>query len=160
MHNQFERQSTTAQKDSKRKHRIGRWIGAVLLLLLLILIFVIISNLRSTNYIRDDEVEVMTELLETESEIRTSSQGHRYTHTDYKTTLTPHVLRHGYATLLYEAGVDMYTAQRLLGHADIQTTMTVYTHLRERQEQASVGRLISHVQDAMTASAAPKKSAG
>ena len=74
MHNQFERQSTTAQKDSKRKHRIGRWIGAVLLLLLLILIFVIISNLRSTNYIRDDEVEVMTELLETESEIRVKAE--------------------------------------------------------------------------------------
>lgn len=98
--------------------------------------------------------------VETESEIRTSSQGRRYTHTDYRTTLTPHVLRHGYATLLYEAGVDMYTAQRLLGHADIQTTMTVYTHLRERQEQVSVGRLIAHVQDAMTASAAPRTSAG
>lgn len=91
--------------------------------------------------------------VETTEEARISAQGHRYTHTDYKTTLTPHVLRHGYATLLYEAGVDMYTAQRLLGHADIQTTMTVYTHLRERQEQASIGKLVSFVQGALDADA-------
>ena len=68
-------------------------------------------------------------------------------------------IRNGYATLLYEAGVDMYTAQRLLGHADIQTTMTVYTHLRERQEQASLGKLIAHVQGAMDASNLSDKAA-
>ena len=97
--------------------------------------------------------------VETSEEQRTSAQGRRYVYTDYKPTLTPHVLRHGYATLLYEAGVDMYTAQRLLGHADIQTTMTVYTHLRERQEQASVGKLIAHVQTALDASVPLKKEA-
>ena len=97
--------------------------------------------------------------VDSAAETRVSAQGRRYVHTDYKPNLTPHVLRHGYATLLFEAGVDMYTAQRLLGHADIQTTMTVYTHLRERQEQASVGKLISFVQASLDAPAAPSKSA-
>ena len=97
--------------------------------------------------------------VETATETRISAQGHRYTHTDYKVTLTPHVLRHGYATLLYEAGVDVYTARRLLGHADVQTTMTVYTHLRERQEQASIGKLVNFVQGALDASSETEKTA-
>ena len=59
--------------------------------------------------------------------------------------LTPHVLRHAYATMLFEAGVDVYTAQKLLGHADIDTTMAIYTHLRERQKNESIEKLKGHV---------------
>lgn len=94
--------------------------------------------------------------VETHEELRTSTQGKRYTYTHYRNTLTPHVLRHGYATLLFEADVDVYTAQRLLGHADVSTTMAVYTHLRERQQQKSVQKLITHVQGAIEASDAKK----
>lgn len=53
-----------------------------------------------------------------------------------------HVLRHGYATALFEAGVDVYTAQRLLGHANVEVTMGIYTHLRREQEEKSVEKLI------------------
>lgn len=45
--------------------------------------------------------------------------------------ITPHYLRHNYATMLYNSGVDVKTAQFLLGHADIQTTMNIYTHVSE-----------------------------
>ena len=38
-----------------------------------------------------------------------------------------HQLRHAYAKLLYRAGVDVKTAQGLLGHANIETTMNIYT---------------------------------
>lgn len=38
-----------------------------------------------------------------------------------------HQLRHSYAFMLYRSGVEAKTAQHLLGHSDIQTTMNVYT---------------------------------
>lgn len=55
--------------------------------------------------------------------------------------LTAHQLRHGCATIMFEAGVDVYTAQRILGHADITMTMAIYTELREKQQVKSVKKL-------------------
>lgn len=84
-----------------------------------------------------------------EPEIRTGKNGRRYVVHHYKPTLTAHHFRHGYATMLFEAQVDVYTAQKLLGHADIETTMAIYTHLRERQKNESIDKLKSHVTENM-----------
>lgn len=67
---------------------------------------------------------------------------------DGKHTLTAHVMRHGYATMLYDAGVDVYTAQRLLGHADVQTTLAIYTHLKESRNKEDIKKLNEYVLNA------------
>lgn len=51
-----------------------------------------------------------------------------------------HHLRHATATLLFESGVDVYTAQHILGHANVSTTLEIYTDLRKNHERKNVGK--------------------
>ncbi len=55
--------------------------------------------------------------------------------------ITPHCLRHTYATILHAAGVDVLTAQKLLGHSDVKTTLSIYTHLDDATAKKDISKL-------------------
>lgn len=59
----------------------------------------------------------------------------------YDLTLTAHQLRHGFATMLFEAGIDEKDAQNLMGHSDINTTRTIYTHIRDKRRAETAEKL-------------------
>ncbi len=56
-------------------------------------------------------------------------------------TFTPHELRHTFCTIMFEAGIDALTAKEQMGHADIQTTLSIYTHLSAQHKNLQVDKL-------------------
>ncbi len=57
----------------------------------------------------------------------------------WKPQITPHGMRHNFITMCWEAGMDVLLVMKIVGHADYQTTMNIYTHLsRKHLDQAKV----------------------
>ena len=55
--------------------------------------------------------------------------------------ITPHMLRHTFCTMMYFAGVDILAAKTQMGHADIKTTLQMYTHLDSVHKRKSMLKL-------------------
>ena len=77
---------------------------------------------------------------------------HGWSDSEGKPTIGLHNLRHGTATLLYEAGVDVYTAQHILGHANVTTTLAIYTELRKKHETKNVQKFSKKLSKMLSAS--------
>lgn len=56
-------------------------------------------------------------------------------------TATAHQFRHLYATMLFDAEITAKDAQKLLGHAQFQTTMDIYTHVRDQRTEKARNKL-------------------
>lgn len=62
-----------------------------------------------------------------------------------KYPITPHCLRHTFATLCFDAGIDPKTTAEMLGHADEKTTRDIYTHLRQNRIAEDAEKLQEYV---------------
>ena len=56
-------------------------------------------------------------------------------------TFTPHELRHTFCTIMFESGIDATTAQEQMGHSDIQTTLSIYTHLSSKHREKQINKM-------------------
>ena len=63
-------------------------------------------------------------------------------------TFTPHELRHTFCTIMFEAGIDAMTAKEQMGHSDIQTTLSIYTHLSAQHKETQVNKLDTFLNNA------------
>src|SRR5699024_417268 len=70
------------------------------------------------------------------------------TQSDLKKQISPHTLRHCFATHLVEGGADLRAVQELLGHSSIMTT-EIYTHINNEYLRHTINRFhpMNHVSD-------------
>lgn len=67
------------------------------------------------------------------------------TETGAGVTLTPHQLRHTFATICFDADLSAKDAAQLLGHSKVELTMDVYTHIRQSRAQRTAEQLNAFV---------------
>lgn len=60
--------------------------------------------------------------------------------------ITAHQLRHTFATILFEADINVKDAQSLMGHSDISVTQNIYTHIRQKRLESTAKTLNEHIQ--------------
>ena len=55
--------------------------------------------------------------------------------------ITPHALRHTFATRAFESGMKPKTVQEILGHSSLSMTMDLYTHVTEDMKAEEMKKL-------------------
>lgn len=65
---------------------------------------------------------------------------------------TPHDLRHTFCTMMYEAGIDVLVAKEQMGHSDVKTTLSIYTHLDTLHKERDLQKMDDFLQNYQNAS--------
>lgn len=105
------------------------------------------ESLMASLYLFDETIEHKDSVFAVETERRrklnSTRAGKEYKPlpTPQVSVLTAHYFRHNYASLLYNADVDVLSAQKWLGHKDISTTLNIYSHLGSGKEALQVDKL-------------------
>lgn len=60
-------------------------------------------------------------------------------------SLTPHQLRHAFATICFDAGLEEKDTAQIMGHSKIELTMNIYTHIKESRKQESANKLNAYL---------------
>lgn len=60
-----------------------------------------------------------------------------------KMNISPHSLRHTHASIFFESGATIKEVQERLGHADMNTTMNIYTHVTKKTQSATMKKINS-----------------
>ncbi len=60
--------------------------------------------------------------------------------------ITIHGIRHTHASLLFEAGANIKEVQERLGHADIQMTMNIYTHVTNTLKEQTASKFQKYIE--------------
>ncbi|MCM3705349.1 site-specific integrase [Cytobacillus firmus] len=64
--------------------------------------------------------------------------------TSIKKHATPHIFRHTHISMMAEAGIDLPTIMKRVGHDDMKTTMRVYTHVTDKMKKNAAERIKNH----------------
>lgn len=65
---------------------------------------------------------------------------------------TPHDLRHTFCTMMYEVGIDVLVAKEQMGHSDVKTTLSIYTHLDSLHKERDLQKMDDFLQNYQNAS--------
>lgn len=70
---------------------------------------------------------------------------HTYKKAIYKSRVVPHQLRHEFATICLDAGLDEIDTQEIMGHASINTTHAIYQHIKESRREKTTDKLQNYL---------------
>jgi len=68
-------------------------------------------------------------------------------HTNITKKATPHIFRHTHISMLAEAGVDLPTIMKRVGHEDQETTLKIYTHVTEKMKKNANDKIKNYFKD-------------
>ena len=111
----------------------------------------ILSPLKDTLFAYLDSLQT-EELFTTKHGKTLTDTAYRHMWRKFETAMgtraiTAHIFRHNFATMLYNAEIDVKTAQILMGHDSITVMLGIYTHLGKNKIKQNIGKLEDFICD-------------